>query len=278
MTPRKRALVTGASSGIGLEVARGLAARGYETVLAVRNRRRGEAASRDIAASTRTDAPAVLLVDFSEPASIGVFADEVAKRYSSLDVLVNNAGIWSTSRRETRDGRELVWATNQLGYFLTTELLLPRLRAAPEARIVTVASGLARDLDLEDVEFKRRPYSAISAYAQSKQANRMWTRAVARRLEGTNITANSLHPGGVATAIVRKGGGFLARMAGMFAGRRGRPPAEGAATPLWLATSEEAAGRTGLFFIDSRASPCRFVNEAEEERLFDLCARMTRAG
>lgn len=258
-------------------MARGLAARGYETVLAVRDRGRGEAASRDIAASTRTKAPAVLLVDFSEPTSIRVFADEVLTRYSSLDVLVNNAGLWSTRRRETRDGRELVWATNQLGYFLTTELLLPRLRSAPEARIVNVASGLAGDLDLRDVEFRRRPYSAIGAYAQSKQANRMWTRALARRLAGTNIIANSLHPGGVATAIVRKGGGLLARIAGRFAGRRGKTPAEGADTPLWLAASEEASGRTGLFFIDRRESPCRFVNEAEEERLFDLCARMTRA-
>ncbi len=253
-------------------------ARGYETVLAVRDRGRGEAASRDIAASTRADAPAVLLVDFSEPTSIRVFADEVAKRYASLDVLVNNAGIWSTRRRETRDGRELVWATNQLGYFLTTELLLPRLRAAPEARIVNVASGLARDLDLSDVEFKRRPYSAIGAYAQSKQANRMWTRALARRLAGTNITANSLDPGAVATAIVRKGGGFLSRIAGRFAaGRRGKTPVEGADTPLWLAASEEAAGRTGRFFIQRQEKPCRFVNDAEEEKLFDLCARMTRA-
>jgi len=279
VTAGRRALVTGASSGIGREVARGLAARGYETVLAVRNRGRGEAASRDIAASTRTEAPAVLLVDFSEPASIRAFADEAAKRYSSLDVLVNNAGIWSTRRRETREGRELVWATNQLGYFLTTQLLLPLLRAAPEARIVNVASGLAMDLDLEDVEFKRRPYTAISAYAQSKQANRMWTRALARRLAGTSITANSLDPGGVATAIVRKGGGFLARIAGRFgAGRRGKTPAEGAETPLWLAASEEASGRTGLFFSRRQEKPCRFVNEAEEERLYDLCARMTGGG
>lgn len=275
MAPVMKALVTGASSGIGLEVARGLAAKGYETILAARSRARCEAAARDIASTTGAAPPEVMEVDFSLPASIRSFAAALAARHSSLDVLVNNAGIWSTARRETSDGRELVWATNQLGYFLTTELLLPLLRASPSARIVNVASELARDLDLSDVEFRRRAYTPITAYAQSKQANRMWTRALARRLTGTAITANSMHPGGVATGIVGKGGGPLVRFAGLFARHIGRTPAEGADTALWLATSEGVAGRTGLFYVDRRERRCRFTNEPEEEKLYALCAAMT---
>ena len=274
MAPVLKALVTGASSGIGLEVARGLAARGYRTILAVRSHERGEAAARDIASTTGAPPPEVLAVDFALPASIRAFAAEFLKRHESLDVLVNNAGIWSTSRRETSDGRELVWATNQLGYFLTTDLLLPLLRAAPSARIVSVASELARDLDLADVEFKRRAYAPITAYAQSKQANRMWTRALVRRLKGTEITANSMHPGGVATGMVGKGGGVLVRLAGMVAQHIGRTPAEGADTVIWLATSEEVAGRSGLFYVDRRERRCRFTNEPEEEKLYELCASM----
>lgn len=273
----RRALVTGASSGIGLEVARGLAAQGYETILAARSRSRCEAAACDIASSTGAAPPEVIEVDFSSPGSIRAFAAELRGRHSSLDVLVNNAGIWSTTRRETADGVELVWATNQLGYFLTTDLLLPLLREAPSARIVNVASELARDLDLSDVEFKRRPYRPITAYAQSKQANRMWTRAVARRLEGTAITANSMHPGGVATGMVGKGGGVLVRLAGMVAQHIGRTPTEGADTALWLATSDAVAGKTGLFYIDRKERRCRFTNEAEEEKLHALCATMLQA-
>ena len=105
----------------------------------------------------------------------------------------------------------------------------------------------------------------------------MWTRALARRLLGTRITANSLHPGGVATGIFRKGGGILGRIIGVAARAGGKTPAEGADTALWLASSDEVEGLTGLFFIDRRSRRCGFVNEAEEEKLYDVCARMTQA-
>jgi NAD(P)-dependent dehydrogenase (short-subunit alcohol dehydrogenase family) len=271
----RTAVVTGGSAGIGLEIARGLQAQGYRTTLAVRDRGRGEAAARDIASTTGGRAPEVLEVDLSIPGSIRAFAAEFARRHATLDVLVNNAATWSTARKETREGRELVWSTNQLGYYLTTELLLPRLRAAPSARIVNVASELAHGLDLLDVEFKTRSYSGVLAYAQSKQANRMWTRAVARRLRGTKITINSMHPGGVATDLMAKGGGMVAKVLGAVSRSVGRSPAEGADTAIWLATSPEVAGRTGLFYMDRAERLCRFVNEAEEEKLFALCAAQT---
>lgn len=268
------ALVTGGSAGIGLEIARGLAEAGYRTVLAVRSLERGERAALDIAATTGASRPEVLQVDFSSLASIRAFAAAFLSGHESLDVLVNNAGTWSSSRRETVHGIELVWATNQLGYFLTTELLRPALVEAPRARVVSVASELARDLDLDDVEFKRRRYSAVASYAQSKQANRMWTRALARRFAGTGVTANSVHPGGVATGLFGKGGGVLGKLVGAVVSIIGRTPKEGADTALWLATSDEVAGRTGLFYADRKERRCRFTDEAEEERLWALCASM----
>lgn len=275
MSQSKLALVTGGSAGIGLEIARGLVGEGCRTILAVRNRERGDAAARDIASTTRREAPEVRVVDFASPASIREFARCFNEEHSSLDILINNAGIWATERRETTDGLELVWATNQLGYFLTTDLLKRALLQAPSARIVNVASELARDLNLGDVEFKRRPYTGISAYAQSKQANRMWTRAVARRFAGTRVTANSMHPGAVATGLFEKGGGFAAKAAGAVVSVVGRTPKQGADTAVWLATAPELDGRTGGFYADRRERACRFANEAEEEKLFDLCAAMT---
>lgn len=271
----KLALVTGGASGIGLEISRGLSNAGFRTVLAVRSPDRGQEAARDIAASTGSTRPEVMIVDFSSAPSIRAFSDAFLKKHGTLDVLVNNAGTWSTSRRENAEGIELVWATNQLGYFLTAELLRPALLKAPRARMVSVASELARDLDLTDVNFRRRLYTGVASYAQSKQANRMWTRAVARRLSGTNVTANSMHPGGVATGLFSKGGGLIASAVGRVVSLFGRTPKAGADTAVWLATSAEVEGRTGAFYFDRKERRCRFTNEAEEEKLFALCARMT---
>src|SRR5881397_549807 len=179
-------LVTGANSGIGRETAR-----------------------RDVAATTGNPAVELMIVDLSRQASIRDFARAFLDSHPELHVLVNNAGIWANRRRESPEGIEQTWATNVLGYFLLTELLLDRLRESAPARIVNVASQLARDLDLEDVEFRRRSYSGVSAYAQSKQADRMLTWALARRLEGTGVSANAMHPGGVNTPLFSKGGGLL---------------------------------------------------------------------
>ncbi len=271
----RTAFVSGGGAGIGLEIARGLVRSGYRTILGVRDQKRGQDAAWDIAQSVGSRAPEVLVADYSSTGSIREMARTLARQVDQLDVLVNNAGTWSTKRQETPDGIELVWATNQLGYFTTTELLLPLLKNAPKARVVTVASELARDLDLADVNFKTRPYSGVASYAQSKQANRMWTRALARRLAGTKVTANSLHPGGVATGLFEKGGGLLARVAGKVASFIGRTPTQGADTAWWLATADEVEGVTGRFFQDRKEKRCRFVDEAQEEKLYALCATMT---
>ena len=138
-----------------------------------------------------------------------------------------------------------------------------------------MASELAGDLDLADVEFKRRPYSGRTAYAQSKQADRMYTWALARRLEGTTVTANALHPGFVSTELFSKAGGLLGVAGSAYAKLWARKPDEGADTAVWLAAAPEVEGRNGLFWIDRQERRCRFRGERGEEAVFALCARMT---
>jgi NAD(P)-dependent dehydrogenase (short-subunit alcohol dehydrogenase family) len=241
--------------------------------MACRDAERGEAARAEIARDTGNPNLEVMSVDLASQRSIREFARAFAARHPSLHVLVNNAGIWSQRRREGPDGIELVWATNMLGYFLLTSLLLDVLKKGAPARIVNVASRLARDLDLEDVEFERRPYSGVSAYAQSKQANRMWTWALARRLLGSGVTANALHPGGVNTALFAKGGGPLSLIASLYMKLAGRSARDGADTGVWLAASREVEGVSGKFWADRRERHCPF--RGAEERLFELCERMT---
>ncbi len=268
-------VVTGASAGIGRATAHELARLGARVVMAVRNPEKGEKVRRVIAKATGNAEVEIATVDLARGQSIRAFARELAARHPKLDVLVNNAGIWSDRRQIGPDGVELTWATNMLGYSLTTDLLLPPLRAAGGGRVVNVASRYAGGLDLGDVQFERRPWAGKSAYAQSKQANRMWTWALARRLEGTGVTVNALHPGFVSTEIFGKGGGPLGLVLSLIAKLRARRPTEGADTVVWLAASPEVAGRSGLFWADRHEHPCRFRNEAAEEELWRLCKRMS---
>ncbi|HXY41516.1 MAG TPA: SDR family NAD(P)-dependent oxidoreductase [Vicinamibacteria bacterium] len=270
-------LVTGASGGIGLAAARELARLGARVVLAVRSPERGEAARRAIGEATGSAAVEVAVVDLSSQASISAFARELPARHGRLDVLVNNAGVWTSRKRRSADGIELTWATNVLGYHLATVLLLPLLRAAGRARVVNVASDMAGGLDLTDVQYDRRPWTGRAAYAQSKQADRLLTWALARRLVDTGVTANAMHPGFVATGIFAKGGGVLGRVASLYARLRARTPQQGADTVVYLATSPEVEGRSGRYWADRQERPCGFRDERLEETLWLLCEAMTAA-
>jgi NAD(P)-dependent dehydrogenase (short-subunit alcohol dehydrogenase family) len=268
-------LVTGANSGIGREAARELARLGAHVVMACRDAARGEAARAEIVSDTGSSTVELLLVDLASQRSIREAVAAFRSRHAALHVLVNNAGIWAERRRESPDGIELVWATNQLGYSLPTSLLLDLMKRSAPARIINVASGLARDLDLEDVEFKRRRYSGISAYAQSKQANRMWTWALARRLEGSGVTANAMHPGGVNTPLFAKGGGLRSLIASLYMKLAGRTPREGADTIVWLAASPQIEGMNGQFWYERKQRHCAHRDTPREERLYELCEKMT---
>jgi NAD(P)-dependent dehydrogenase (short-subunit alcohol dehydrogenase family) len=206
----KTCLVTGASAGIGKATACTLARLGARVVMAVRSAEKGEATRREITSANGSATVELALVDLASQRSIRGFARELAQRVKHLDVLVNNAGVWLNRKQKGPDGVELTWATNVLGYFLTSELLRPLLEAAPRARIVNVASQLAGGLDLDDVQYDRRPYAGREAYAQSKQADRMLSWAFARRRAGSGVTVNAVHPGFVATEISRRAVGCSA--------------------------------------------------------------------
>ena len=271
----KTAIVTGASSGIGRETALGLARQGARVVLACRNPAKAEAVRAALAAESGNKDLEVQVLDVASLASVRAFAAAFLASGRPLDVLVNNAGGWSMDRETSTDGFELIWATNVLGPELLTRLLLPALKAAGKARVVNVSSTVAGGLDLDDVEFKKRPFSGFSAYSQAKQAGRMLTWALARELEGGGVTANALSPGLVKTELNRAVRGPMKLMFALMLPLMGKTPAQGADTSVWLASSPELEGVSGRFYEKRKASPCAFSKDAAAlERLQRLCAGM----
>jgi len=268
----KRAIVTGPTSGFGKEIALQLAAFGAEIVLACRDLERGKRTAEEIAQRTGNTNCAVMHIDTSSQKSIHEFALQFRKKYSRLDVLVNNAGVNRPEREMSADGIELTFATNVIGYFLLTQKLIDLLRASAPARIVNVASTYASDFDITDLQFQRRAYDGRKAYAQSKVCNRMLTWALARRLEGSGVTANAMAPGLVVqTGLYRNMplvGRLFMRVLGLFFGRT---IAQGADTAIWLASSPEIEGISGGFFDQRKQIECTFKNIEAEEKLWNMC-------
>ena len=268
----KRAIVTGPTSGFGKEIALQLAAFGAEIVLACRDLERGKRTAEEIAQRTGNTNCAVMHIDTSSQKSIHEFALQFRKKYSRLDVLVNNAGVNRPEREMSADGIELTFATNVIGYFLLTQKLIDLLRASAPARIVNVASTYASDFDITDLQFQRRAYDGRKAYAQSKVCNRMLTWALARRLEESGVTANAMAPGLVVqTGLYRNMplvGRLFMRVLGLFFGRT---IAQGADTAIWLASSPEIEGISGGFFDQRKQIECTFKNIEAEEKLWNMC-------
>lgn len=258
-------LVTGGTAGIGEEAAHQLAELGGHVLLAARDPARGAASRARIMAATGNPNVEMREVDLSSQASIRRFASALIADHPRLDVLVNNAGIVQLERAETEDGIERLWATNVLAYHLVTELLLPALRAAPQGRIIHVASGMAYGLDLDDVEFRRRPYAADAAYAQSKQADRMLAWGLAKRLAGTHATVNAMTPGPVETGLLRS----------LFPTMPARTVAQGADTIAWLAAAKDVASVSGRYFADRTAQTCSYRDPQQIAALERVCREMT---
>jgi len=272
----KRVIVTGPTSGFGKEIAAQLAALGAELVLACRDLGRGERTADEIARRTGAKNCVVMRIDTSNQQSIHEFARQYRERYPRLDVLINNAGINRSQRQTSVDGIELTFATNVLGYYLLTRDLLDLLRASAPARIVNVASNFASDLDLADLQFERRAYEGLKAYAQSKACDRMLTWALAQRLEGSGVTANAMAPGLVVrTGLLRDASlavRLKMRIGSLFLGRS---IAQGADTAIWLASSSEVEGVNGRFFDRRQEVPCKFRNVETEEKLWSICEGLT---
>jgi len=241
-------VITGATSGLGLEAAARLAAMGVRLVLVGRDQVRGNAALARLRAAAPGASPSIHYGDLSKLSEMKRVATAIADAEPQIDVLINNAGSMFVSRQETADGLEKTFALNHMAYFVVTNLLLGRLRAAEHGRIVSTASAahLGERLDFDDLQF-RRGYSARRAYGRSKLANILFTRELARRLGDTGVTANCLHPGFVATRFGADNG-LLARLGLRVAMLGAIRVEEGAETIVYLASSPEVAGLTGGYY------------------------------
>ncbi len=270
----KRVVITGATSGIGKEVAIRLASLGAHIVLACRDRSRGDQVAADINAKTGAERAAVMTLDTSDQSSIRAFVGDYRDTYGSLDVLVNNAGVLLPDRKTNLDGIELTFATNVLGYYLVTAELLDALKAGAPSRVVNVASTFAGHVDLDDLQFERRPYDGMAAYAQSKACDRMLSWAFARRLEGESVTVNAMAPGLVlGTSLYRDLPPEAKRGLEKLGGRS---VSQGAETAVWLVSGPELNGVTGRFFEQSTEIPCQFRDEDAEESLWLGCEQLIR--
>ena len=252
----KTCLITGGSDGIGYAAAVALARLGAMVVIVGRNAEKTRAAVAGIRRRTGNPSVSFLLADLSSQREVRRLAAEVKEQLPRLDVLLNNAGAIFLSRRTSVEGIEMTFALNHLGYFLLTTLLLDLLAASAPSRIINVSSSShyePRSLQLEDLP-RTGSGRAYRAYGRSKLCNVLFTYELARRLEGSRVTANALHPGLVRTSIARNNG-ILGRLANFFIGVRGVDAARGAETLVYLASSPEMEGVTGKFFIDRRAVP-----------------------
>ncbi|MEV0800780.1 SDR family NAD(P)-dependent oxidoreductase [Kribbella sp. NPDC050281] len=242
----RRAVVTGASSGLGVETARGLAATGAEVTLAVRDIEAGERAAKDITATTGSTTLRVAQLDLTDTASVAAFA---AAWDGPLHILVNNAGVMAAPEQYTSQGWELQFATNHLGHFALAAGLHDALAADGAARIVAVSSSghQLSPIVFDDMNFAFRPYDPWLAYGQSKTANVLFAVEASRRWAGDGITANALMPGAIYTNLQRHTGG---RGTGTVPPELFKTPEQGAATSVLLATSPQLEGIGGRYFVD----------------------------
>jgi len=253
----KICVVTGANSGIGKETALGLAQMGARVIMVCRNAEKAKAALEEIRRESGSSQVDLLIADMSSQASVQALVEQIQQKYPRLDVLVNNAGGAAPARTLSADGIEMTLATNHLGAALLTLLLLDLLKASAPSRIVNVSSTEAQRparLDTNDLQFERRKYSAVAAYRQSKLLMNAFTFELARRLAGTGVTANCLHPGAVATNIWNPD--LLAPLIGRLIVAVVKPfmlnSKQGAAVSLYLATSPEVAQVSGEYFVKSK--------------------------
>ena len=274
-------LVTGATSGIGEVTARELARQGAHVILLARNRAKAEHTQREIIATTDNPLVDIVIADLSVLQQVRDVASQLHDKYPRLDVLVNNAGLMFGAEREvSADGNEMTLATNHLGPFLLTSLLLDLLQKSPAARIVNVASMAYKfsKPTLDDIQ-SERSYSPVWEYGNTKLWNIMFTQELAQRLRAhgiTNVTTNSLHPGAVATGYGQQTGGIVGAALSLA-----RPfmisPEKGAKTSIFLATDAKAGTVSGGFFSKKKAEPVKssFNTPANNRRLWELSEQLT---
>lgn len=254
MHNNKIILVTGGTSGIGKETVRELAAKGANVVFTARDARKGEEVKREIIRETGNTTVDYLLCDLASFASIRECTKRYEERWERLDVLINNAGVLPQERQQSSDGIELNFAVNFLAPFLLTNLLLPLLRQSAPSRIINVSSSLHTEgkIDFNDLESKKH-FDKYKAYAQSKLALILFTKKLAKDLEGSSVTANALHPGIIGTEITMQNVRTMNPLAAFIFKRTLISVSKGAETSVYLATSSDVENVSGEYFDKKKA-------------------------
>jgi NAD(P)-dependent dehydrogenase (short-subunit alcohol dehydrogenase family) len=277
--------ITGANAGIGKETAVGLAGMGASVVMTARDPARGAAALAEVRDRTGSDRVSLLSLDLADLRSIEACAQELLSGWDRLDVLVDNAGLVMSRRTETADGFETTFGVNHLGHFHLTNLLLERLRASAPSRVIVLASDAHKfafgGLRFDDLQTHRH-YRGFLAYSRSKLANVLFTRELARRMQGSGVTVNAVHPGYVDSRFGKDGDTRLDSLMGLGARLFAISPEHGARTSIYLASSPDVEGATGLYWY--KCAPARMSKLARDDdvarRLWDesehLLATATR--
>jgi NAD(P)-dependent dehydrogenase (short-subunit alcohol dehydrogenase family) len=272
----KICLVTGGTNGIGKATAQALAQLRATIVIVGRNAPKTAQLVQEIRAASGNKNVDFLLADLSSQQEVRRLANEFKSKYSRLHVLLNNAGGYFLRRQLSMDGIEMTFALNHLAYFLLTNLLLDTIKASAPARIINVSSGAhtSGKIEFDNVQGER-DYGP-RAYDNSKLANILFTMELSRRLEGTGVTVNALHPGFVSTGFAKNNGRLFAALVSIFAPLVARSPAKGAETSIYLASSPSVAGITGKYFYDSHVVPAapQATDRVVARKLWDVNAEM----
>ena len=274
----KTVVITGATSGIGEVAAIELARQGARIVFVARDRSRAERLMAELAAANPDAKHASHLADLSRLAEMKRLAGVIAAAEPAIDVLINNAGAMFASREVTADGLEMTFAVNHMAYFVVTNLLLGRLKSTPGARIVSTASDAHKSgrLDFNDLQ-SEKSYAGFRVYGTSKLCNILFTRELARRIKGTGVTANCLHPGFVATRFGDNSGGLLGFGIGVAKRLAALTPEQGAKTITYLASSKEVEGKSGGYYHKcAPATPNRAAqNDVDAKRLWEISEKLS---
>jgi NAD(P)-dependent dehydrogenase (short-subunit alcohol dehydrogenase family) len=269
-------MITGANTGIGKETARKIASLGAHLIMVCRNLEKGEAARQEIIQKTNNQNVDLLICDLSSLNEVKQFSDEFLKKYSSLHVLINNAGIFRMKRNITEDGYEITFAVNYLAHFYLTKLLLPILKKSSPSRIVNLSSDIHKffKIKLKDPLLEKR-YSGQQAYSNSKTAMVLFTYKLVRELEGTRVSVFAVNPGHIKTQLTTVGlPKWMNTMSNLILNRR--TPEQGAKTSVYAAASNGLEGVTGKYFTDCKETKTAKMTKVIENQdyLWELSERL----
>ncbi len=269
----KVCLITGANGGLGQATALELARLNATVVLACRDRTRGETALTAIRTATGNPSVALLLVDLSSQKSVRTLVNEFNQKYDKLDVLINNAAVFTSKRQVSADGLEMMFATNHLGPFLLTSLLLDKLKASPAARVLNITAPSTSELDFSDLQGERK-FSALGAFGISKMCNLLFTYDLARQLNGTSVSVNAVHPGLVKSNLLNQAPWLIRTITKLIS----VAPEKAAPGPAYLASSPQIEGVSGKFFKGQKIIQSNTYSQDRQiqQQLWDISLDLTK--